>query len=57
MLEMIVERQNSEKVERNDLLSNLLEANASDSEVTSLTETDLMGIRGSIHEKFVANSS
>jgi hypothetical protein len=57
MLEMIVERQKSEKVERNDLLSNLLEANASDLEGTSLTETDLMGIRGFVHERFVANRS
>ncbi len=56
MLEMIVERQKSEKVEQNDLLSSLLEANASELEATSLTETDLMGIQGSIYEKFVADS-
>lgn len=44
MVEMIEMRKNSEKVERHDLLSNLLEANASDGEIETLNADELIGI-------------
>ncbi|KAF8804431.1 cytochrome P450 [Phlegmacium glaucopus] len=43
MSEMIKERQNSEKVERHDLFSNLLAANDEDLDVINLTESELIG--------------
>ncbi|KAJ3514321.1 hypothetical protein NLJ89_g2442 [Agrocybe chaxingu] len=43
MVEMIKERQTSEKVERHDLFTSLLEANTNDLDVTSLTESELIG--------------
>lgn len=42
--EMIRERQNSEKVERHDLFSNLLEANDEDMDIVNLTESELIGV-------------
>lgn len=42
---MIRERQTSEKVERYDLLSSLLEANNDDGEEVKLTESELRGER------------
>ena len=44
MSEMIKERQNSEKVERHDLFSNLLEANNGDMDAIKLTESELIGV-------------
>ena len=43
MSEMIRERQNSEKVERHDLFSNLLAANDEDMDIVNLTESELIG--------------
>jgi len=43
MSEMIRERQNSEKVERHDLFSNLLAANDEDMDIINLTENELIG--------------
>ena len=42
--EMIRERQNSEKVERHDLFSNLLAANDEDMDIVNLTESELIGV-------------
>ena len=47
MMEMIVERQTSEKVERCDLLSSLLEANTN-----HLTDAELMGTSNHDYELF-----
>ena len=47
MMEMIVERQTSEKVERYDLLSSLLEANTN-----NLTDAELMGTSNPDYELF-----
>ena len=44
MSEMIRERQNSEKVERHDLFSNLLAANDEDMDIVNLTESELIGV-------------
>jgi len=44
MVEMIHERQTSEKVERHDLFNSLLEANSNDLDVTALTEDELIGM-------------
>jgi len=43
MLEMIRERQSGASVKRDDLLSNLLEANDGEAKEGSLTEEELMG--------------
>jgi len=43
MVEMIHERQHAEKVQRHDLLSNLLEANDHAFDVTTLTEDEIIG--------------
>ncbi|KDR79850.1 hypothetical protein GALMADRAFT_241949 [Galerina marginata CBS 339.88] len=43
MSEMIKERHNSEKVERHDLLSSLLDANSDDLDADRLTESELIG--------------
>ncbi len=56
MMEMIVERQNSEKVERCDLLSSLLKANTNDLEVTNLTDAELMGTSNFDYKLFVTNT-
>ena len=44
MSEMIKEQQNSEKVGRHDLFSNLLAANNEDMDTTNLTESELIGM-------------
>ena len=44
MAEMIAERRNSGEVGRHDLLSSLLEANTSNSDIEGLTDTELMGM-------------
>lgn len=41
---MIRKRQNSEKVERHDLFSNLLAANDEDMDIVNLTESELIGM-------------
>jgi len=43
MVEMIRERQSSEKVQRHDLFSSLLEANQNEENV-ALTENELIGM-------------
>jgi cytochrome P450 len=43
MTEMIRERQASEKIERHDLFSQLLEANDNNLDATTLTESELIG--------------
>jgi cytochrome P450 len=43
MLEMIEDRQSSEKEERYDLFSNLLDANNEDKDEDKLTDKELMG--------------
>lgn len=43
MTEMIETRKRSEKVERHDLFSNLLEANSSDGETENLSADELIG--------------
>ncbi|KAF8161202.1 cytochrome P450 [Crassisporium funariophilum] len=43
MSEMIQERQSSEKLDRHDLFTNLLEANDDGSDTTNLTESELIG--------------
>ena len=40
--EMIQERESAEKLERHDLLSNLLEANDHDADRVALTESELI---------------
>jgi len=44
MVEMIRDRQTTDKVERHDLFNNLLEANNNDLDVTALTESELIGM-------------
>jgi hypothetical protein len=44
MVDMIETRKNSEKVERHDLFSNLLEANAGDGEIEILNADELIGM-------------
>lgn len=44
MTEMIKDRQTSEKKERYDLFSSLLEANDEDSDDAKLTESELIGM-------------
>ena len=48
MSEMIEERQNSEKVQRHDLLSNLLAANDENLDVTNLTKSEIIGVFGTL---------
>ena len=48
MSEMIKERQNSEKAERNDLFSNLLAANDEDMDIMNLTESEIIGAFDSV---------
>ena len=55
MLEMIRERQSSGSVKRDDLLSNLLEANDGEDKGSSLTEEELMGT--SFHPPYGASMS
>jgi cytochrome P450 len=43
MLEMIKDRKSSEKAERHDLFSNLLDANNADRNEERLTDRELMG--------------
>jgi hypothetical protein len=43
MVEMIQERRRGEKVQRHDLLSNLLAANDHTLDVTTLTEDEIVG--------------
>lgn len=47
MLEMIRVRQSGDSVNRNDLFSNLLEANDGEANDNSLSEEELMGMRSS----------
>jgi cytochrome P450 len=56
MMEMITERQNSEKVERCDLLSSLLEANTNGLEVKNLTDAELMGTSNPDYQLFITNT-
>ena len=44
---MIEQRQNSERGQRHDLFSNLLEANDEDLDVTNLTEREIIGLSNS----------
>ena len=54
MSEMIEERQNSEKVQRHDLLSNLLAANDENLDVTNLTTSEIIGVFGT---RFIRSDS
>lgn len=46
MSEMIEERKGSEKVQRHDLLSNLVEANDENLDAINLANSELIGILG-----------
>jgi len=43
MVEMIRDRESSEKVERHDLFSSLLEANKGESGIAALTDDEVIG--------------